>query len=263
MIGATLLPPLLLGVALASVDAPVSTHDGAFHVEMVDNLRRGVPIQGWYPIGFHASVAAVLRLTPWVDTARGTADAAQALAMLAPLAIFSLARSRYDHYALLVYPALAIAVGALLVEKLPVRPWLRALAALACLGAAGALHVPRDLATFHGDEELRALAQLASSRLQSPARILAYNTHAYSLRYYATLDVTTLLESEKDLADAEELNRAGMPCPVELATDLAANLRARPLPFALVLPRARLDLVAGVKLTAIGETPHYLLFEGD
>jgi hypothetical protein len=84
------IPAILLGAALANLDAPVSTHDGAFHVETVENLRHGVAVQGWYPMGFHASVAAVLGLTPWLDTARGTADAAQALAMLAPLAIFGL-----------------------------------------------------------------------------------------------------------------------------------------------------------------------------
>ena len=84
------IPWLLLGVALAGLDAPVSTHDGAFHVESVDNLRRGVPVQSWYPMAFHTSVAAVLRLVPWLDTARGTVEAALALAVLAPLGIFSL-----------------------------------------------------------------------------------------------------------------------------------------------------------------------------
>jgi hypothetical protein len=84
------IPWLLLGGALASLDTPVSTHDGAFHVERVDDLRRGVPIQSWYPLAFHASVAAVLRLTPWLDSARGTVEAAQALAVLAPVGVFCL-----------------------------------------------------------------------------------------------------------------------------------------------------------------------------
>jgi hypothetical protein len=88
-----LIPWLLLGMALLGVDAPISTHDGAFHVERVDELRRGVPIQGWYPMAFHASVAAVLRMVPWVDSARGTVEAAQALALLAPLGVFSLGLS--------------------------------------------------------------------------------------------------------------------------------------------------------------------------
>src|SRR5437667_3325450 len=87
---AVAIPWLLLGLALVGVDTPVSTHDGAFHVESVDNLRRGVPVQGWYPMAFHGSVAAVLRLMPWLDTARGTVEAAQALAVLAPVGVFSL-----------------------------------------------------------------------------------------------------------------------------------------------------------------------------
>ena len=90
---AVAIPWLLLGLALVGVDAPVSTHDGAFHVESVDNLRRGVPVEGWYPMAFHGSVAAVLRLMPWLDTARGTVEAAQALALLAPLGVFSLGRA--------------------------------------------------------------------------------------------------------------------------------------------------------------------------
>jgi hypothetical protein len=83
------IPWLLLGAALAPLDTPVSTHDGSFHVESVDSLRRGLPIQSWYPMAFHTSVAAALRLVPWLDSARGTVEAAQALAVLAPLGVFS------------------------------------------------------------------------------------------------------------------------------------------------------------------------------
>src|SRR5579864_2528093 len=87
---AVIVPWALLGAALAGIDAPISTHDGAFHVELIDNLRHGVPVQGWYPMGFHSSVAAVLGLVPWVDTARGTVEATQALSMLAPFGVFAL-----------------------------------------------------------------------------------------------------------------------------------------------------------------------------
>jgi len=84
------LPALMLGSAFAGVEAPVSTHDGAFHVEAIDSLRRGVPFATWYPIGFHASVAAILGLLPWLDTARGTLEIGLGLAVLGPLAVFSL-----------------------------------------------------------------------------------------------------------------------------------------------------------------------------
>ena len=88
---AVFVPWLLLGTVLGGVDAPISTHDGAFHVELIDNLRRGVPVEGWYPMGFHSSVAAVLGFVPWLDTARGTVEAAEALSILASLGVFALA----------------------------------------------------------------------------------------------------------------------------------------------------------------------------
>jgi hypothetical protein len=80
----------MLGTAFAGIEAPVSTHDGAFHVEAIDSLRRGVPLETWYPVGFHATVAAVLGLLPWLDTARGTSEIGLGLAVLGPLAVFSL-----------------------------------------------------------------------------------------------------------------------------------------------------------------------------
>ena len=84
------LPLLLLGAAFASVEAPISTHDGAFHVETIDGLRSGAAAPGWYPIGFHASVAAVLGVVPWLDSARGTLEAALGLALLGPAAACAL-----------------------------------------------------------------------------------------------------------------------------------------------------------------------------
>src|SRR5258708_304179 len=84
------IPALMLGTAFAGIEAPVSTHDGAFHVEAIESLRRGVPLETWYPVGFHASVAAILRLLPWLDTARGTSEIGLGLAVLGPLAVFSL-----------------------------------------------------------------------------------------------------------------------------------------------------------------------------
>ncbi len=113
---AVIVPWLLLGIALASVDAPVSTHDGAFHVEAVDSLRRGLPVQGWYPMAFHSSVAAVLQLAPWLDSARGTVEAAQGLAILAPLGIFALGR------AIKLSPRLA-AIGALIQSLTYIYPY--------------------------------------------------------------------------------------------------------------------------------------------
>jgi hypothetical protein len=90
LVASAAVPALVLGLAFAGLEAPVSTHDGAFHVETIDSVRRGVPVQTWYPMGFHTSVAAVLGLVPRLDSARGTIEAAQGLAILAPLGLFSL-----------------------------------------------------------------------------------------------------------------------------------------------------------------------------
>jgi len=90
---AAAIPALLLGTAFAGVDTPVSTHDGAFHVETIDSLRRGVPVQMWYPTGFHASAATLLGLVPWLDTARGTTELAAGLPVLASLGLFGLGRA--------------------------------------------------------------------------------------------------------------------------------------------------------------------------
>ena len=90
LVAATFTPALLLGTAFAAVEAPVSVHDGAFHVETIDRLRQGLTVENWYPLGFHTSLAALLGLVPWLDSARGTAEAAQGLAILAPLGVWAL-----------------------------------------------------------------------------------------------------------------------------------------------------------------------------
>ena len=87
---ALVVPTLMLGLAFSSVEAPVSTHDGAFHVEIIESLRRGDGVETWYPMGFHASVAAVLELVPWLDSARGTFQTAEGLAILGPMAVLAL-----------------------------------------------------------------------------------------------------------------------------------------------------------------------------
>ena len=58
----------------------------------------------------------------------------------------TISASRYDHYVLLAYPALALATAYLIVVKLPFTRPVRTVSALAYLAAAGAMHLPRDLA---------------------------------------------------------------------------------------------------------------------
>ena len=91
LIAALAVPIIVMGVAFHGVEAPLSTHDGAFHVEAIDSLRRGQSLQGWYPPGLDASFAAILQLTPWRDSAAGSFEVALGLSVLAPLAVFGLA----------------------------------------------------------------------------------------------------------------------------------------------------------------------------
>src|SRR5439155_7195400 len=90
---AAVLPAALLGLAFAGLEVPSNNHDGIFHVEVVDALRGGLHFDTWYPRGYHGSVAAVLGLAPWVDTARGAAEASEGLTVLASLAVFGLGRA--------------------------------------------------------------------------------------------------------------------------------------------------------------------------
>jgi hypothetical protein len=176
---------------------------------------------------------------------------------LGVIAVYSAARSRYDYYLLLAYPALALLFARAVVAG-PGSRAVRGVVAAALLGWAAAAHLPHHLRRLSGDEEVRALARTAPPGAR---RLYLYNTHPYSARYYAEVDVTTLLESPRDYEQAQALVRTGMPAPVELAADLPARLRELERPYALLFPRARLALLDGVHgLRSIGETAHYALY---
>ena len=84
------IPMVSLGVAFAGVQAPLSPHDGAFHVETSDAFRRGAAQLDWYPPGLAALFGGVLQVLPWVDTAAGAYGLGLGLSLLAPLAVFGL-----------------------------------------------------------------------------------------------------------------------------------------------------------------------------
>lgn len=89
---ALLIPTVALGAGFAGVEVPLSSHDGAYHVEVIQAFRTGARLNGadWYPPGFHATVAAFLQLLPWVDSAAGAFGASLGLSLLAPLVVFGL-----------------------------------------------------------------------------------------------------------------------------------------------------------------------------
>jgi len=90
LVGAVLVPMVSMGVAFAQVQAPLSPHDGAFHVETSNAFRQVTAVANWYPPGLAALFGAVLQLMPWVDTAAGAYALGLGLTLLTPIAAFGL-----------------------------------------------------------------------------------------------------------------------------------------------------------------------------
>lgn len=218
----------------------------------------------WRSEGAFALVAAagVALVAVRAARRRGRPDLLVATWALAPFVLFSLSASRFDYYVLVAYPALALATGALLFA-LPVRPPLRVAIAALCVAAAGLAHLPRNLSAFDGEDEVRALVRVADQALDPPARLYLFNTHPYAARYYSELQVTTLVDSAEDYRLGQAQARTGLPVALEHTPALAADLRRRPGPFALLMPRARANLLNDVPLRLIGQTRRWLLLRKD
>jgi hypothetical protein len=86
-----LVPIVAIGVAFATVQAPLSPDDGAFHVETTNAFRQGAAVSAWYPPGVAATFGATLQLLPWIDTAYGAYGLGLGLALVGPIAMFGLA----------------------------------------------------------------------------------------------------------------------------------------------------------------------------
>ncbi len=109
LIAALLVPLVAMGIAFAQVQAPLSPHDGAFHVETSDAFRQGTAVSDWYPPGLAALFGAVLQVVFWIDTAAGGAWLGMGLTLVAPVAVFGLGVAVFRN-------ATAASVGALLVS---------------------------------------------------------------------------------------------------------------------------------------------------
>jgi 4-amino-4-deoxy-L-arabinose transferase-like glycosyltransferase len=201
----------------------------------------------WRSEGLGAIVAGIS--VAWIAFQARTRKTAPLLVVgwaIPPLLVISISASRYDYYLLLIYPALALAAGALL-ARLP----LRAFVIGALVVTAGVLHWPRNLDHFDGDDEMRELVA------GTDVHLYLYNTHGYSARYYLDSDVTTLLESAEDQALAESFRNV-LPSSTLFSPDLEKTLADLPRPFALVMPRRRSYLLPeGLEL--LKESKHYLL----
>jgi hypothetical protein len=107
---ALVIPVFISGFGLHGIEVPLSTHDGAYHVEVIQALQNGASLPSWYPPGLHATIAALLGAVPWVDSARGTFEAALALMYLAPLAVFGLGCASWRNPLIAAAGALLIAI---------------------------------------------------------------------------------------------------------------------------------------------------------
>jgi hypothetical protein len=115
---AMLVPLVVMGVAFANVQAPLSPDDGAFHVETTSAFREGTAVSAWYPPGVAATFGATQQLIPWVDTAYGTYGLGLALTLMAPIAMFGLAAAIWRN----LFAAAAAALLAALTYLFPYYP---------------------------------------------------------------------------------------------------------------------------------------------
>jgi hypothetical protein len=90
LMAALVVPALILGRAFADFEVPISNFDGPHHVELMHELRTGAGWDSWYPPGFHAVVAALLNLLPWIDSAAGAFGVSLGLTLLGQLGVFGL-----------------------------------------------------------------------------------------------------------------------------------------------------------------------------
>ena len=180
--------------------------------------------------------------------------AAWTFAVLLP---FSIAASRYDYYALLAYPALALATARLAVDAVP---RLRgALAAAAVLAAVLHTVVPRVRVLDVGPFEVRLLAELARNFSQPGDAMLVVDELPYTARYYAdryTLEIAT------DRTRYEEaVAMAGvLPTEVAFAPDPAAAAQF-PRWFAIA-HKSQLERLSSFRARShpVAQTANYFLF---
>lgn len=103
---------VLLQAVSIQAGIPDYVHDGAFHAEMIDALRKGTPDAryAWYPSGFHAPAAALLALVPGLDAASGAVGWAAGITLLAPLAMYGFTRAVWHDVRVAAASALVLAL---------------------------------------------------------------------------------------------------------------------------------------------------------
>src|SRR5262249_55779262 len=111
--------------------------------------------------------------------------------VVATLLPYSLAASRFDYYALLAYPALALLAGRLVVEGVPRLAPLFASAVL----LASFLHLtPRIGRPVPGDVEVGSLARFVQAISRPDDPLLVVGQYPFSARFYSQRNVLEVLD---------------------------------------------------------------------
>jgi len=172
-------------------------------------------------------------------------DFLPAIWTLVVLVPFSLVASRYDYYALLAYPALALATARLTVDGVP---RLRGALAAAVVMAAIALHaIP---SADPGPFEMRTLADLVKQNSRPTDTLFVLDDLPYAARYYADRYTIELATSPKEAA-------AILPARPVLARDPAVFAGGFSRWF-MIAPRAGIPRF-GTRVNVVAQSANYLL----
>lgn len=181
---------------------------------------------------------------------------------LAVLALFSIARSRYDYYLLLAYPAFALAAAAMIAQWAPIRARLRWVMAFVVVVTGALTNWPAIYGVKFGDRDFRALLREGQKRAPDTTEILVLEQVPYTARYYADSSrrVTMLLRSKVDYDGALwQQMHTGMPTVPEYTPDLPAALQNHGASL-LLIPSVLEPLLRSTPLTVLAKTPTYTLF---
>ena len=176
---------------------------------------------------------------------------------VAVLLPFSIAASRYDYYALLAYPALALATARVAVDAVP-----RMRGALAAAAVAAAiLHnvVPRVRVLDVGPFEVRTLAELARHLSRPDDPMLVIGELPYSARFY-TDRYTVEIATDRASYDEATALAGVLPTEVTYAPDPAQAVRF-PRWFAIA-HKSQLARLGSFRERShpIAQTQNYFLF---
>jgi 4-amino-4-deoxy-L-arabinose transferase-like glycosyltransferase len=179
--------------------------------------------------------------------------AAWTLAVLAP---FSLAASRYDYYALLAIPALALGSARIVCDGVP---RLRGGLAAAVVIVAFVHVLPRVRVLDVGPYEMRTLAELARHLGRPDDTVMVFDQLPYTARYYGdryTLDVST------DRTQYDEAMALAQVLPIEITFAPAPEVAARFPRWFAIAHKSQLERLGGLRKVShpVARTQNFVLF---